>query len=79
MVEMGLLEKDQCGWQHAKYKARLVAKHQVKGIDYEETISPTTMVKSIQIMLVIVAYYDYAIWQMEVKTTFHFIGICKRK
>ena len=28
------------------------------------------MLKSITILLVIVAYYDYKIWQMDVKTTF---------
>ena len=28
------------------------------------------MRKSITILLVIVAYYDYKIWQMDVKTTF---------
>ena len=28
------------------------------------------MVKSIQILLAIAAYFDYEIWQMDVKTTF---------
>ena len=28
------------------------------------------MVKSIKILLAIAAYYDYEIWQMDVKTTF---------
>ncbi|PKI63582.1 hypothetical protein CRG98_016026 [Punica granatum] len=43
------------------YKARLVAKGylQRQGVDYEETFSPITMLKSIKIMLVIVAHYDY--------------------
>ena len=31
---------------------------------------PVTMLKSIRIMLAIAAYYDYEIWQMDVKTTF---------
>ena len=46
------------------YKARLVAKGftQRQGIDYEETFSPVVMVKSIRILLVISAYYDYEIW-----------------
>ena len=28
------------------------------------------MLKSIQIMLAIAAYYDYEIWQIDIKTTF---------
>ena len=54
------------------YKARLVAKgfKQIHGIDYEETFSPVAMVKSIRILLAIAAYYDYEIWQMDVKTAF---------
>ena len=54
------------------FKARLVAKgyKQKKGIDYEETFSPVAMLKSIKILLSIVAHYDYEIWQMDVKTTF---------
>ncbi|KAM1074315.1 hypothetical protein ACFX2B_019087 [Malus domestica] len=54
------------------YKARLVAKgyRQREGIDYEETFSPVAMIKSIRILLVIAAYHDYEIWQMDVKTAF---------
>ncbi|CAL8089813.1 unnamed protein product [Prunus armeniaca] len=54
------------------YKARLVAKgyRQREGIDYEETFSPIAMIKSIRILLAIVAYYDYEIWQMDVKMAF---------
>ncbi|KAM1515934.1 hypothetical protein ACFX10_014988 [Malus domestica] len=54
------------------YKARLVAKgyRQIEGIDYEETFSPVAMIKSIRILLAIVAYHDYEIWQMDVKTAF---------
>ena len=54
------------------YKARLVAKGftQRQGIDYEETFSPVAMLKSIRILLAIAAYYDYEIWQMDVKTAF---------
>ena len=32
--------------------------------------SPTAMAKSIRILLAIAAYYDYEIWQMDVKTAF---------
>jgi transposase InsO family protein len=54
------------------YKARLVAKgfSQIQGIDYDETFSPVAMFKSIRIMLAIAAFYDYEIWQMDVKTAF---------
>ena len=54
------------------YKARLAAKgyRQVQGVDYDETFSPVAKLKSVQIMLAIAAYYDYEIWQMDVKTAF---------
>ena len=54
------------------YKARLVAKGftQTQGVDFDETFSPVTMIKSIRILLAIVTYYDYEIWQMDVKTAF---------
>ena len=43
---------------------------QVQGVDYDETFSPVVMLKSVRIMLAIVAFYDYEIWQMDVKTAF---------
>ena len=54
------------------YKARLVAKgfRQVQGVDYDETFSPVEMLKSVRIILAIAAYFDYEIWQMDVKTAF---------
>ena len=54
------------------YKGRLVAKgfKQIHGIDYDKTFSPVAMLNSIQILLAIVAHYDYEIWQMDVKTIF---------
>lgn len=54
------------------YKARLVAKgfKQIQGVDYDETFSPVAMLKSIRILLAIAAFYDYEIWQMDVKTAF---------
>ncbi|PKI41977.1 hypothetical protein CRG98_037595 [Punica granatum] len=54
------------------FKGRLVAKgfRQVHGVDYDETFSPVAMFKSIRILLAIAAYYDYEIWQMDVKTAF---------
>ena len=43
---------------------------QRQGIDYDETLSPVVMLKSIRIILAIVSYYYYEIWKMDVKTTF---------
>ncbi|KAJ9544153.1 hypothetical protein OSB04_023860 [Centaurea solstitialis] len=52
--------------------ARLVAKGftQTHGIDYDETFSPVAMLKSIRILMAISAYFNYEIWQMDVKTAF---------
>ncbi|GJZ39028.1 retrotransposon protein, putative, ty1-copia subclass [Tanacetum coccineum] len=54
------------------YKDRLVAKGftQTYGADYEETFSPVADIKAIRILIAIAAYYDYEIWQMDVKTAF---------
>ncbi|KAL0445169.1 UNVERIFIED_CONTAM: Retrovirus-related Pol polyprotein from transposon RE2 [Sesamum latifolium] len=54
------------------FKARLVAKGytQRPGVDFEETYSLVAMAKSIRIMLAIAAWYDYEIWQMDMKTAF---------
>ncbi|GKF02654.1 retrotransposon protein, putative, ty1-copia subclass [Tanacetum coccineum] len=54
------------------YKARLVAKGytQTLGIDYEETFSPIADIKAIRILIAIAAFYDYEIWQMDVKPSF---------
>jgi hypothetical protein len=72
----------ECKWIYKKkknmdrnvhvYKARLVVKgfRQVQGIDYDETFSLVAMLKSIWIILAIAIYFDYEIWQMNVKTTF---------
>jgi hypothetical protein len=43
---------------------------QSHGIDYDETFSPVTMLKSVRILLEIFAYFDYEIWQMDVKMAF---------
>nr|GEW15435.1 hypothetical protein [Tanacetum cinerariifolium] len=54
------------------YKAPLVAKGytQTPRIYYEETFSPVADIRAIRILIAIVAYYDYEIWQMDVKTAF---------
>ena len=43
---------------------------QNEGVDYEETFSSVAMLKSIRILLSIATFYDYEIWQMDVKTAF---------
>ena len=52
------------------YIARLAAKgfKQIHGVDYDKTFSPVAMLKSVRIILAIAAYFDYEIWQMDVKT-----------
>ncbi|GKE65040.1 retrotransposon protein, putative, ty1-copia subclass [Tanacetum coccineum] len=52
------------------YKARFVAKGfaQTYGVDYEETLSPVVDIKATRILIAIAAYYDYKIWQMDIKT-----------
>jgi hypothetical protein len=53
-------------------KTWLVAKgfKQIHGVDYDKTFSLIMMLKSVKILLEIVAYFNYEIWQMDVKTTF---------
>jgi hypothetical protein len=54
------------------YKARLIAKgfRQIQGVDYDETFLLVAVLKSIRILLAIAAYYDYEIWQMDIKMAF---------
>jgi hypothetical protein len=54
------------------YKAQLIAKgfRHIQGVDYDETFFPVAMLKSIRIILAIAVYFDYEIWQMDVKTAF---------
>ncbi|GJW01291.1 retrotransposon protein, putative, ty1-copia subclass [Tanacetum coccineum] len=52
--------------------SRLVAKGytQTYPIDCEETFSTIADIRDIRILIAIAAFYDYEIWQMDVKTTF---------
>ncbi|GJX64442.1 retrotransposon protein, putative, ty1-copia subclass [Tanacetum coccineum] len=54
------------------FKSRLVAKGftQTYGVDYKETFSPVSDIRAIRILIAIAAFYDYEIWQMDVKTAF---------
>ncbi|TYJ99632.1 gag/pol protein [Cucumis melo var. makuwa] len=64
-------KKDSAG-KVQTFKARHVAKGYThrEVVDCEETFSPVAMLKSIRILLSIVTFYDYEIWQMDVKTAF---------
>ena len=71
-----------CKWIYKKKKgvdgkvetfnAWLVSKGytQKEGVNYEENFSPVAMLKSIRILLSIVAALDYEIWKMDIKTAF---------
>ncbi|GJW52276.1 retrovirus-related pol polyprotein from transposon TNT 1-94 [Tanacetum coccineum] len=52
--------------------SRLVAKGytQLYGVDYEETFSHPSNIRAIRILISIAVYYDYEIYQMDVKTAF---------
>ncbi|GKB83749.1 hypothetical protein Tco_0950644 [Tanacetum coccineum] len=54
------------------FKTHLVAKGftQTYEVNYEETFSLVVDIRAIRILIAIVMFYDYKIWQMDVKTTF---------
>nr|GFC07319.1 retrovirus-related Pol polyprotein from transposon TNT 1-94 [Tanacetum cinerariifolium]GFC20907.1 retrovirus-related Pol polyprotein from transposon TNT 1-94 [Tanacetum cinerariifolium] len=53
-------------------KARLIAVgySQQEGIDYDETFAPVTQIEAIRLFLAYAAYKDFAVFQMDVKTSF---------
>ena len=60
------------GFENAKYKARLVAKHysQIPGVDFTDIFSPMVKHSSIRALLGIVAFQDYELEQLDVKNAF---------
>ena len=60
---MDLQKKNESDGKVETYKASQVVKGycQHEGIDYHETFSPMTMLKSIRTLLVIAAFHDYEI------------------
>ncbi|GJX12520.1 zinc finger, CCHC-type containing protein [Tanacetum coccineum] len=63
------------------FKARLVAKGftQTYRVHYRETFSPVADIRVKRILLAIATFYDYEIWQMDVKTTFLTGRVCGSK
>ena len=45
---------------------------QVQGVDYNEIFSLVAMLKSVGIMLALAIFFDYEIWQMDVKNKFSY-------
>ncbi|GJW64657.1 retrotransposon protein, putative, ty1-copia subclass [Tanacetum coccineum] len=54
------------------YKAYLVTKGftQTYGVHYKETFPPVVDIRAIRILIAIAVFYDYEIWQLDVKTAF---------
>ncbi|KAM1443641.1 hypothetical protein ACFX2I_039895 [Malus domestica] len=55
-----------------RHKARLIAKGftQREGVDYKETFSPVSTKDAFRVVMAIVAHFDLALHQMDVKTAF---------
>lgn len=62
-----------------RYKARLVAKSytQQYGIYYDQMFSLVAQIQSIRVILSLVVFYDYALFQMDVKITLLNVNIDK--
>jgi hypothetical protein len=55
-----------------KYKARLVVmgNHQVEGLDFNETFSPTLRYQSLRTLLSLATSWDLEVYQLDIKTAF---------
>ena len=60
------------GVENARYKVRLIAKgySQIPGVDFTDVFSPLVKHSSIRALLGIVAFHDYELEQLDVKTAF---------
>ena len=69
---MDLQEKDWCRWECGDIQGQTSGKgySQHEGIDYQDTFSSVAMLKHIHTLLAVAAYFDYEIWQMDVKIAF---------
>ena len=65
------MKKDSLG-NIERHKARLVAKgfNRREGIDHTETFSPVSKKDSLQIIMALVAHFDFDLHQMDVKAAF---------
>ncbi|GJU45489.1 reverse transcriptase domain-containing protein [Tanacetum coccineum] len=70
-AEMQFEKTDMDGIIHT-YKAHHVAKGftQTYEVDYKEMFSPVADIRAIRILIAIAAFYDYEIWQIDVKIAF---------
>ena len=60
------------GAESGRYKARLVAKgySQKEGVDFNEVFSPVMKHTSIRVLIVMVAWFDLELEQLDVKIVF---------
>ncbi|GJY56499.1 retrotransposon protein, putative, ty1-copia subclass [Tanacetum coccineum] len=67
-----MLDPESSKWLDAmNAKMQSIKDNQVWGlVDYEETFSPVADIRAIRILIAIAAFYDYEIWQIDVKTAF---------
>ncbi|GJV64863.1 retrotransposon protein, putative, ty1-copia subclass [Tanacetum coccineum] len=64
-----ILDPESYKWLDAM-NAKMKGFTQTYVVDYEKTFSPVADIRPIRILIAILAFYDYVIWQMDVKTTF---------
>lgn len=69
---MGDQEKDKHEWQVTHIQSQNGGKWQdvTHGVNYNITLSSVSMLKSIRILITIIAFYDNEMWKMYVKTVF---------
>ncbi|GJR30120.1 retrotransposon protein, putative, ty1-copia subclass, partial [Tanacetum coccineum] len=65
-VEMQSMKDNQV-WRLVDLPLNAKVYTQLYGVDYEETFPHVADIKAIRILIAIAAFYDYEIWQMDVK------------
>ncbi|GJS10086.1 retrotransposon protein, putative, ty1-copia subclass [Tanacetum coccineum] len=71
--KVAILDLESDKWlnaMNAEIPLRVNGFTQTYEVDYEETFSPVADIRAIRILIAIAAFYDYEIWQMDVKTAF---------